>query len=91
MVFSAGGSEENLDRNLRDITGKQDTGNIVIANSFERLMEDTKSPAKRQENIRSEVNKENEIHSNPTSKGKSVAHGVERIQKKPVFRGIGSS
>lgn len=59
MVFSARESGSNLGRNLRDISGKEITANIVTENRFGSLVEDTISSDLQEITISEEANKEN--------------------------------
>ncbi|EOA22262.1 hypothetical protein CARUB_v10002859mg [Capsella rubella] len=59
-LSAAGGPQENLGRNLRDITGRKVSGDIVIANSFGTLKEDTIPSSIRKVDICMDGDKENE-------------------------------
>ena len=56
-----GNQRESSGRNLREIPRIKETSNIMVSNSFGRLMEDLESPEIRQEVVGQDENKENEI------------------------------
>ncbi|XP_018466068.2 uncharacterized protein LOC108837533 [Raphanus sativus] len=58
---AAGNQREGSGRNLREIPQNKETPNILVSNSFGRLMEDLESPEIRQEAVGQGENKENEI------------------------------
>lgn len=89
VVFSAGGTRENLGRNLRHITGSSDYGKIVIGNSFGSLEEDTPALESMEGFRRVEENKENTIYLNQHRKGKSMNQGKEGNIFKGLTKGNG--
>lgn len=72
VVFQAGGSGENLGRNLKEITRVADMENIITSNSFGNLAEETTGLEVRDAEISLVEDKENQIISLSSELGKEI-------------------
>lgn len=85
IAFNAGGSKQDMGRNLRDISGKK---NIEITNRFGSLGNISSPSEIREVAISGEENKENESQTNQGNKGKGVSQVMEGAAVGVLKKGI---